>query len=93
MLQYKIHVRPLAQADVSKDCPFPIIDDHTYAVHLGALIEDIASLPEIKSTPSSDGNILIYSVLNERELKNRMEHLFSREFCHVKFVSIETLKN
>ena len=93
MLQYKIHVRPLTQADASKGCPFPIIDDQTYAAHLGALIEDIASLPEIKSAPSPDGNVLLYSTLNEHELRNRMKYLFSREFSYIRFINIETLNN
>lgn len=93
MFEYKIHVRPLNQTDASKDCPFPIIDDYTHTLHLNALIEDIANLPDITSARSSDGNILINSTLLDSELKNKMQHLFSREFCYVKFTKIENMKN
>jgi len=90
LLKYVITVRPLTENDLSRDCPYGDFDLDDYEFHLQSLASDIENLDEVNSVSDPNNQICVDTALSKQELLEKMKPFFIREFCYVRYLSIES---
>ncbi|HGS4463439.1 TPA: hypothetical protein ACMDOB_003313 [Vibrio metschnikovii] len=90
-MNFVIKTRKLTENDLGRDCPFPVLDQDRYEEQLELLAEDFKAIKGINSSSVVGAEIHIDSSYSEQELLNNLKHLFQRDFCIVRFQSIESL--
>jgi hypothetical protein len=88
-MNYKIKVRKANTDDTSPECPYINQYKDKYEIYLSSLLEDISNNDNIEEVNLNENEIFITSKLTKNNIENELEHLFKRDFCYIKFISIE----
>lgn len=88
-MKYQISVRKTKEDEIiSKECFMCDTDEETYAIHLSALVQDIAEKAIVQSISEVDNVIIIETSLSQEDLMGSLKELFTREFCYIRYLNI-----
>lgn len=89
MFKYKIKIRPASEEDNPRECLLEDINLNDFEIRLNAMMADIQNTSGIVNLTRVGHEMLISTFFDRETLKNKLNPLFSRDLCHIRFVDLE----
>jgi hypothetical protein len=91
MAEYKIEIRATKEEEIPAECFLEDISRENFESHLHELVADINDIDEIVIANLHESEIYISTTLDIKILKNKLKHLFSSNFCHIRFIEMQEI--
>jgi hypothetical protein len=89
MLKYRIKIRPPSKEESPRECLLEEVNSDNFEIRLNAMMADIRNIPGIISLIRIEYEIIISTNFDVATIKEKLKHLFSRDYCHIRFIELE----
>lgn len=92
MFKYRIKVRPASEEENSRECLLEEVNSDNFQIRLNAMISDMRNIPGVTSLSLIGFEIIISTTFDVDTIKGKLKPLFSRDFCHIRFIELEDMR-
>lgn len=89
MFKYRIKIRLASEEENPHECLLEEVNQDNFEIRLNAMMADIREIHGITNLIRIENEMIVSTTFDVATIQSKFKPLFSRDFCHIRFIEME----